>query len=471
MRRFKKSVGLLITMTLIAILTATVPGISSDLASGKNGNNETMTNFYSLLSDTKPEDRYIRDQHGNRSPLTAEVLSNNVKLFEVSKRFNSLWDKYEAEGIFGGAFADVFTCTFNVWLKEIKEEYTKPIESIIREIEGVEVKFIKARFSLIELYMFQSMIEEAFLNGLTSYEVRLLDSIKDRILREERAKEITMKAKKRDNSRVVVLPITFIGLDFWNNGLVIMLEELKPQYMKAIRQIVGDEVAIQFKEGDGKLSSGRPPTDRYIPDLIGGIQIFTPPRATTIGFRAFCWNTGALGFVMTGHVGWVNTQVHQPTIASNNLVGTITKNPSRTTTGDLGLGRRSDAAFVTVNTGINVHRRIWPNDRYIHAWESSSPDRHIGRVLFKSGITQPWVTHGSTVFVGRITSPIFGALYNQVFTTIPVADGDSGGPIWQDLGGPVLIYGVVVGTIGGPTAQSYYSPIIGITEDLGVFGP
>lgn len=93
------------------------------------------------------------------------------------------------------------------------------------------------------------------------------------------------------------------------NKLVVGLRELKEEYKTMIRQIVGEDIPIEFeKVGKWMLVSK---TARYHP-VFGGIQVTTPVGRSTLSFAAS--RGGVSGFVMTGHAGDVGTNVFQPTM-------------------------------------------------------------------------------------------------------------------------------------------------------------
>jgi hypothetical protein len=144
-----------------------------------------------------------------------QVWENSAKLMEVAERLVSV--NLAAKGIpLAGFYVDTWTATIYVGLTEIKDEYTEPIKAIVNEVEGVNLEFFKARFTEAELRSLQEKIAEAFL-GETG------------------------------------VPVTLIAVDIENNGLTVGLREIKPQYIEAIRQVVGTEVPIEFLEGELRL--------------------------------------------------------------------------------------------------------------------------------------------------------------------------------------------------------------------------
>jgi len=68
-------------------------------------------------------------------------------------------------------------------------------------------------------------------------------------------------------------------------------------------------VPIEFVEGIVQLDLTK--TDRHRL-LIGAIQVTSSGRTSTLSFRARRTD-GTVGFVMTGHAGWVGDGVWQPT--------------------------------------------------------------------------------------------------------------------------------------------------------------
>lgn len=159
-------------------------------------------------------------EEGNHQPsIPAEVWTNNNKLLEVSEKL--VLADLAAKGIpLAGFYVDAWTCTIYVGLTEVKDEYTAPIKAIVNEVEGVNLEFFKARFTEAELRSLQRKIEEAF--------------------RED-------ETLKKNETGIPFLTMT--GVDIKDNELMVGLRELKPQYIEAIRQVVGTEVPIEFVEG------------------------------------------------------------------------------------------------------------------------------------------------------------------------------------------------------------------------------
>jgi hypothetical protein len=116
------------------------------------------------------------------------------------------------------------------------------------------------------------------------------------------------------------VPLVCTGVDIRNNGLVVFLREIRPEYVAVIREVVGDEVPIEFVEGAVNLDR----TGKHRP-LLGRIQSATDLGTSTLSLKATAG--GDSGFVMTGHAGEVEDRVWQPSQWLWNRVGTISANP------------------------------------------------------------------------------------------------------------------------------------------------
>ena len=152
----------------------------------------------------------------NQQPLiTAEVGGNGTHLREASAALRSA-----GLGSLGVPLAGIYvnegTATIHVGLTEIADEYTAPIEAIVEQVEGVNVEFFQARFTLPELAGLKAQVEGSFLRICSPAEQGV--------------------------------PLVCTGVDIRNNGLVVFLREIRPEYVAAIRDVVGDEVPIEFLE-------------------------------------------------------------------------------------------------------------------------------------------------------------------------------------------------------------------------------
>ncbi len=174
-----------------------------------------------------------------------QVWENNMKLLEVSKRF-ALADLAALGVPLAGVYVDAPTATFFVGLTEIKDEHTEPIRAIVSEVQGVNLAFFKARFTEAELRSPQRKIPAVFL-GVTSADMEKLHGIDDEAIRDKMRKELMARTKSRLAEGI---PLTLIGVNIKDNGLAVGLREIKPQYIEAIREVVGTEVPIEFIEGE-----------------------------------------------------------------------------------------------------------------------------------------------------------------------------------------------------------------------------
>jgi len=205
----------------------------------------------------------------NQPDFTPEVWENADKLREASAALRAAG--LGSLGIpLAGTYVDAWTCTLHVGLTEIADKYTAPIEAIVEQVEGVNLEFFEARFTLPELARLKAQIEGSFLRICSPAEQGV--------------------------------PLAFVGVDIKGNGLVIGFTEIRPEYVAAIREVVGDEVPIEFLEGQLDLQR----TGKHRP-MLGGIQLATDLGTSTLSFEAAAG--GESGFVMTGHAGEVEDLV------------------------------------------------------------------------------------------------------------------------------------------------------------------
>lgn len=387
---------------------------------------------------SSPESQEVSQE----SSIPAEVWENQDRLTEASAKLRSAG--LASLGIsLAGIYVDPWTATIHVGLTEMVAEYSAPIEAIVKQVEGVNVEFFQARFTQTELRRLQIRVERSFL-GVSSADMAWLYCIEDPDGRDQLRSEFRNVTERRLAEHDV--PLTLVGVDIRNNGLLIGLTEIRPEYVGAIREVVGDEVPIEFVEGEVNLDR----TGRHRP-LLGGIKLSTDLGASTLSFQATAG--GESGFVMTGHAGGVGDRVWQPSRWIWNRVGTISADPPGS--------RYSDAAFVP---NSDVDPLIWP-DRNIVDW-SASYETHVGDLVMMEGITTDG-TAGTIEFL-HITFVGSTYLYGQVIATYESEPGDSGAPTFQtDAQGNAIVLGTHLGVAGD---YAVYSPVEGIAFDLELDG-
>ncbi len=360
----------------------------------------------------------VRWIDGSYKQVTPIALINNLRLIEVTRRLHKA-NLFGPDTLYAGHYADPTTGTIYIGFKELKEEITKNISTEVNKVEGIKVKFFSACFTLKELEDFQNKIL-----------IELKESLKE-------------------------VPITYIATCIFKNSLIVGVRELKTKYTDAISNFLGRDAPVIFEKGSFEPLSK---TSRYRPSLLGGIQIWTTKGNSTLGFRAV-HNNGDVGFVMTGHAGWVGTQVFQPNSGVNNLVGSITVNPQG--------WRRSDAAFVRLGPNVVINDVIWPNRQVVGWLEYCFTP--VGTWVYHEGATRDFTRVGTIrrLNVTITDHPDFGILLSQVETSFDANTGDSGGPVYiPSSGGNVQILGVIAGRSVDTGGRVYYSPIDGIWWDL-----
>jgi hypothetical protein len=180
----------------------------------------------------------------------SEIGQNSMRISKALERLELV--NLAAKGPFAGLYVDPQTATIYVKFTEMKDEYTKPIKAVVNEVEGVNLVFLKARFTKAELESFIKKLELEFF-GIAEAEVAKLYEIycieRNEAIINKRIEELIAERRKNRITEIDV-PITMYGVDIRNNRLSIGLREIKPQYIEAIRQVVGTEVPIEFVEAE-----------------------------------------------------------------------------------------------------------------------------------------------------------------------------------------------------------------------------
>jgi hypothetical protein len=149
----------------------------------------------------------------------------------------------------------------------------------------------------------------------------------------------------------------------------------------------------------------------------------------TIGFAAKRNSDNANGYVFAGHTSWFRTglQSYQPTYASGNLAGTVSK-----------IGANTDAAFVPYS---NVAAQIHTGGGNFVNVDGYYSGGISGMVLKRSGRITGSVT-GS--YLGVLTGQLVDGHYmDRIELMTPVCSvGDSGGPVYATYNNRNKIVGI-----------------------------
>ncbi len=213
-------------------------------------------------------------------------------------------------------------------------ELTNNTISMIRKIIGYEIPVI------IEEVPWAPKGLRLYIGKPSSKPLSVLEEIKEKLVKEW--------PKLREKG----IPLTLIDVcDFkegarWACGgtLYLSLEELKYEYIKALRDIVGYDTPLVIVKAK-PIKELQDKNDKYRP-LLGGTRVETivdnEVWASTLGFGAID-NNSIVGIVISGHVasGRTGIDVYQNTTASSNYVGEVTRSPSGP--------RWSDVAWVPTN--------------------------------------------------------------------------------------------------------------------------
>lgn len=212
--------------------------------------------------------------------------------------------------------------------------------------------------------------------------------------------------------------------------------------------------------GDFPVKTSRSSDWKNMGGLIGGIQIVSDGNGgaavSTLGFAAKT-SSGTKGFVVAEHAApFIGSAIYEPTASSSNYVGSVAKYSNT----------EADASWVP---STNVRAVIYDYDTDHTRNVVSYGDPAVGNMVYKSGITtgrtNGQVTAKKTtkldVGVGR-------TLYNQCLAQFSCEPGDSGSPVYILSGTTgAKIVGILWGQNGA--SSSYFSPVSGIHNDLGVY--
>jgi hypothetical protein len=105
-----------------------------------------------------------------------------------------------------------------VGLREVKDEYKEPIKAIVKGVEGIEFDFFQARFTREEISRWQDEIVDTFLPG------------------------------RRLPPGVIDVPLSHTSSSWRCQRIWLSIYgEIKPEYIEAIRMVVGQEAPLEFE--------------------------------------------------------------------------------------------------------------------------------------------------------------------------------------------------------------------------------
>ena len=183
--------------------------------------------------------------------------------------------------------------------------------------------------------------------------------------------------------------------------------------------------------------------------LIGGIKIRHSLSSSTLGFAGEKVHNGDKGYIMTGHAGGIGTTIYQPTLLS---IGSII---------DLE-GTYADAAWVKYS---NVEAKVYHTDTDVTKSVKSYDDPSVNDAIYMSGNTTGLSSGDAVAYLYSISSSTHGTLYGQWRADYDSDSGDSGAPVYKTVTGGVEIVGI---HWGSTASYTYFSPVSGIEDDLGV---
>jgi hypothetical protein len=336
--------------------------------------------------------------------------------------------------MFREIFCDVFVNPYNetifVRVTDVSEETKQEILNVMKPPSRVTVVFLEAKYPYYKL--------------------------------EEWVENIAKQIPKMEESGI---PWTSICIE--NGTILITLEAVKPEYVKAIVNLLKGKVPLDVitiaKYPRPKLLAL---TDRIRP-LEAGIQVksYLPPYITTstLNFLVIDKATGKEGAIIAGHAGGLYEPVYQPTIDGENYIGSVSKNPPGP--------RYGDSAWVPLASGVDGVSQIYDPYIDIKVWSQEDYEfQYAGdRVEVESLGVGSGYRYGEILRkISTIGHPIYGTLYNQLeadFTSVP---GDSGGPVYVHYYQFGIHYASAYGIVwGGTDTTTIYSPPDGIEKDFG----
>ncbi|MCK4575013.1 hypothetical protein KAU34_01255 [candidate division WOR-3 bacterium] len=231
------------------------------------------------------------------------------------------------------------------------------------------------------------------------------------------------------------------------------IDEIYAVIDKQAKKMAIQDVPVAFKTDDFVQLQVSGYDNRYRP-IIGGIQVQTIKSGSTyvatLGFAVKKKSDGAKGYVVAKHFGnSVGLQMWQPTVSDSNKVGTVS---------ELG-GHYADASFVPYS---DVEAKIHIGDSIVGSVGGSKEPEKAMRV-HKSG-RSTGLTSGWVVGIGETVTQSGYTYFDQVKANYTAAGGDSGAPVYC-LDGVCKIVGI---HWGHTDLYSYFSPVSGVENDLGV---
>lgn len=238
------------------------------------------------------------------------------------------------------------------------------------------------------------------------------------------------------------------------------MNEIYEIYNKQAKKDGIEEVPVVFQYSPQIEVTSR--TSTWNP-LIGGIRVVRSGGfSSTLGFAVRDEdNPSEEGFLVAGHsainAGGIGSMFYQPYVSTTKRVGTVDRLEFE----------YADAAFIE-DDYRSVDNKIYYDDTNQLMDVTSFDDPEVGDYVRISGITSGLTSSGRVTDIHYMTTyPGYDILYDQCKAEYSSDSGDSGAPVFKITGtSTVCIYGIQSGKIG--TSYSLFSPISGITEDLGV---
>ncbi|MEO9277059.1 MAG: hypothetical protein ABI340_04690 [Nitrososphaera sp.] len=251
-------------------------------------------------------------------------------------------------------------------------------------------------------------------------------------------------------------PVTLLYPDYEHKKIVVIFDpdkikdangaKMQSDITNRINELVGFW-PLEVQYGKLQMISCTSRTAQCSP-LEGGISDSqagqTASQGSTMGYYSVrSTSPSDVGFVIPSHAaGSVNTLIVQPA-GSSNVVGTVTINPCPSPT------NTCDYAYVHANNPPGIANTVFNNGVSDFTIQNRilKSNQLVGTIIEKSGVA-------TGITMGQIQYNPSNAPY--VITTVQVATGDSGSPVFTPLANNgINLYGMMY-TASGGTAGVYF---------------
>lgn len=147
----------------------------------------------------------------------------------------------------------------------------------------------------------------------------------------------------------------------------------------------------------------------------------------------------------------------------NGRIGQVVFQQANTSSTNYGVSSLGDFAIVKITSSDTITNRVWEGGQITGTY-SSVP---VGTTLYKYGYrtgyswgsvtgTSMRITYGDGLLASYTVDGLYSVVLQNSSGTIPVNQGDSGGPVWRSDTGENLLHGIVTAGLG---STMYTTPI------------